>query len=84
MKVFELEEAIEEVEGFRVVFRARKNQEAGDYPYQRAAIETWSISDWINSRLTDAQQALGISVVDGYGREPHGNTQLSTIRETYA
>ncbi len=85
MTVKEFEEAVWKVENVRVVVRAADEKEkVGDYNYQNAANESWSIADWDRKRV---RKKLGakreIIVIDGSGEVPHGGTLLRTIRRSY-
>lgn len=83
MKVGDLEDKIFAIEGIRVIFRASENQEVGEYAFQKAANENWTINEWISGRFTDDQKKLPIVVLNGRAQQPQRNTRLATVRDSY-
>ena len=83
MKGWEFEEAVWRIDGIRIVIRATANSEVGDYDYQIAAQGnrniTWFLSTRIRSRVGDYE----VVVIGGDGKQPHGGSNVQTIRESY-
>ena len=81
----DLERQIFEKEEIRVVIRAPKNTMFDEYGYDRKAAVNTSITDWYATRL---KPLLGVyydaDIIDGYGTNPHGRTQIEKVRNSYA
>jgi hypothetical protein len=83
MRVSEFEQVVQKIEGFRIVVRAPAGHEIGGYNFERAAISTWTINEWINARFDDNQKKFDVVVLNGRCQEPQRNTRLETLRHTY-
>ena len=83
MTVFEFEQRVLDLEEIVIRIRAPGYQEVDDYDYQRQAAGTTSVSDWLRTRIPPRILEIGVSIVDGNLREPHGRTRLSTLRASY-
>lgn len=80
----DLERQIFEKEEIRVVIRAPKGQEFDVYPYDRKSAVNTSIKDWYEKRLKPIIGDYDADVIDGYGTNPHGRTQIEKVRNSYA
>ncbi len=80
----DLERQIFELEEIKVVIRTRKNTQLPPYNYSRKAAVNTSITEWYNTRL---KPILGddydAEIVDGNGNNPHGRTNIETVRNSY-
>ncbi|MDR0458257.1 MAG: hypothetical protein LBH10_04410 [Burkholderiaceae bacterium] len=83
MKVREFEEKVWAIEGVRIVLRVDQNTEVGDYPYERAADETWRITELMEKRILKNSGEISWVVIQGDGEQPHGAVILRTIRRSY-
>lgn len=81
----DLERQIFEKEEIRVVVRAPKNTKFDEYDYSRKAAVNTSINDWYYTRLKPILgEEYDADIVDGYGTNPHGRTNIETVRNSYA
>lgn len=84
MKVKELEDSVYDLDEVRIVVRVPRNDDVGDYTYERKASDSTSVTEWLDQRvrplLTDRTR---VEVVDGYGAIPHGRTSLGVVRQSY-
>ena len=76
------------IEGFEVVFTSPdgadvSNRRVDDYPYQRAARATWTVSQWKQERFAATYPDFGVDVFDPEGNLVHGKTLLSSLRQRY-
>ena len=83
MTIEEFETKVWSVEDIRVIVRASEKSVVSDYPYQNAAIETWSVTEFIRNRIRPFISDHEVLVIAGDGEEPHGRTILRSIRKTY-
>lgn len=83
MTIEQFEEAIWEVDGLRVVVRAKANVDIGEYDRVNASNERWSVTQWLESDRLQGLQGHEIIVIGGNGEEPHGKTLLRTVRASY-
>ncbi|MFQ2214321.1 hypothetical protein [Aeromonas dhakensis] len=83
MTVEELEEAIWEIEGIRVIIRAPEGQVVDDYGYQNAAYQTWNVKKFLDDRVRPCVPGYEVMVIQGNGEEPHNRTLLRNVRPTY-
>jgi type I restriction enzyme M protein len=77
-----------DIEGFAVIFLDSDGNDASskrvaDYPYQRAARGTWSVSQWKNERFAAAYPDFNVSVFGPDGKDVHGRTRLDNIRQSW-
>ena len=81
-----VEAEIFQVEGFDVRFvgSARGSGAYVDpYPYERAAMESWTVKKWRTSRWEASYPDYDVEVLDSGGSPVHGKTLLSSLRRTY-
>ncbi len=76
------------VEGFPVIFLDADGADASskrvvDYPYQRAARGTWSVTQWKQDRFAAAYPEFNVEVIDPDGNVVHGRTLLDNIRQRF-
>ena len=76
------------VEGFDVVFTYPDGSDPSDrripeYPYQRAAKGTFTVSKWRNARIAATYDGFHVDVLDPNGEPVHGKTLLSNLRQRY-
>lgn len=83
MTVSELEQAVYEREQIRIVVRADRSEQVGDYEYQRCAPSTTSVAEFTRQRLQPLIGDFEIMIVNGSGQAPHGRTRLATLRDSY-
>jgi hypothetical protein len=83
MKVSEFEEKAWEIDGIRIVIRAPGNTKVSAYSYKRAAANTMSITEYLNSRINPGIKSYEVFVVQGSGERLNGRTRLSRVRESY-
>lgn len=80
----DLERQIFELEEIKVVVRGKKDTQFDPYNYSRKAAVNTSITEWYNTRL---KPILGndydAEIVDGNGNNPHGRTNIETVRNSY-
>lgn len=76
---------IEEVEGFAVRFADEpgSRRRVPDYPYERAAKGTWSVSEYRRKRLDVTYPDDYIEVLRPDGSPAHGRTLLDNLRGSY-
>jgi hypothetical protein len=81
----QVEEAIFELEGFRVSFDLFDQKRAlPDYDWRVMAPQRWKISDWKNERLGAYRQlAKGLTVYRGDGSPVPRDMQLGNLRDGY-
>lgn len=83
MTVSEFEEAVWDLEKFRIVIRAGVNEEVQDYDYSNAAQSTISLTTFFRNRITPRVDGNEFDVIDGFGTLPHGGTHLENVRNSY-
>ena len=83
MTVFEFEQRVLDLEEIVIRIRAPGHTEVDDYEYQRQAAGATSVTAWLHTRIPPSIREIGVSIVDGNLREPHGRTLLSTLRVSY-
>ncbi|MFZ2057499.1 MAG: class I SAM-dependent DNA methyltransferase [Acidimicrobiales bacterium] len=86
--VSQVEDQIEEVEGFRVRFVSPDGTDptrrrVDDYAYANAGNRKWTVAKWRKTRFTPTYWKFDVEVFDGSGRPAHGKTLLSNLRATY-
>lgn len=79
----ELERQIFETEEIRVVIRSKRGDLFDEYPYVRKAATSTSITEWYNTRLKPLIGAEDADVIDGNGTNPHGRSNIETVRNSY-
>ncbi len=53
------------------------------YDYERAAPNSWTVKSWKTTRFREDDPEFDVEVLDADGINVHGNTRLSTVRESY-
>ena len=82
---------IERIEGFNVRFLHPitgsdvhdAKQHVPSYPYQRAAKNAWTVAHWKRDRFHNTYAGYTVAVLDAKGRDCHGRTLLSNVRDEY-
>jgi hypothetical protein len=83
MKIKEFEQKVWQVERIRIVLRAHPDTEVKDYDYKNAAIGSWSLKAFLESRIASKVGDIPIAVILGDGQEAKGQSILRNIREKY-
>lgn len=84
MRIKELEDSVYDLDEVRIVVRAPRSTEVGEYSYERKASDSTSVTEWLDQRVKPlVDDKTRIEVVDGYGALPHGRTSLGVVRGTY-
>ena len=84
MRIRDIEDDVYDLDEVRIVVRAERTMDVGDYTYERKAADNTSISEWLEQRIYPLfQERVRVEVVDGYGALPHGRTRLGLVRESY-
>lgn len=84
ISVSELERKIFELEEIRVIIRQGKESKVPNYPYERKASITTSITDLIDTRIRPLIGDAEVVTINGEGLQPHGRTKVETVRNSYA
>ena len=86
MTIKELEQDVYDLDEIRIVVRAARNLDVGEYRYERKASDNTSITEWLDQRVYPllGPERVRVEVIDGYGALPHGRTRLSVVRDSYA
>lgn len=80
----DLERQIFELEEIKVVIRSKKSTQFDAYDYIRKATTNTSITEWYNTRLKPILgEEYDADIVDGNGSNPHGRTNIETVRNSY-
>lgn len=89
-KVGRVELRISQIEDFRVTIRHLggadvRSDRAGlpAWPYERAAKDSWNVSDWRRERFAATYPGFIVEVLDGDGNVVPGQTKLETVRDSY-
>lgn len=77
------EEKVWEVAGVRVIVRAPEGAMVGPYTMQNAANQGWTVTKFLNDHIQPCVGDYEVTVIQGNGEEPRGNTLLRSIRSTY-
>ncbi len=91
MLVRNVEEKIEDVEGFQVNFLHQKSGNdvrghkdiGGNYKYDYKAKNGYTVSNWIENRFKNNFPGYDVEVLNGNGEPVPGNTKLETVRSSY-
>ena len=78
----ELEKQIKDKEQVRVFIRAPLNKEFDSYQPQRKYKDSGLVSSF-RRRLDKTLKGIPYELVDGYGEEPHGNTKMGSLRDSF-
>lgn len=88
VRVIDLEEKLYHFEKIRVVVRAPRNTEVGDYTYERMASGKTTVKNWIENRLRPILGDLEFEVVPGSNPIQHmvasPHMTLESLRSSYA
>ena len=86
-----VEKQIERVEGFRVAFLHHDRRDVrGDmhdvagYEFARKLSDDRTVAEWIAIRFRERYRGFEASVLLADGSRAHGNTLLSTVRDSYS
>lgn len=79
----EFERQVFEVDEVRIVTRCRRDQQLPEYPYERKAATTTSLTEWLNTRIKPLVGDVEVDVIDGTGVAPHGRTNIENVRNGY-
>lgn len=83
MKLADFEQRVWEIEGIRLVVRGDEQEEVEDYDFKNAAIETWSVAEFLRKRVEKRIGGRKVAMVQGDGEMPHGRVILRTLRASY-
>jgi hypothetical protein len=79
----ELEQAVFDRDEVRIVVRARRGTQLGDYNYARKAAGAATLAHWLGQRVTPLLAGHEVVVIDGWGTRPNGRTKLINLRASY-
>jgi hypothetical protein len=89
-KVGRVELRISQIEGFLVKIqhldgRDVRSDRSGmpGWPYERAAKDAWSVSDWKRERFNTVYPGFDVDVLDGDRNVVAGQTRLESVRDSY-
>lgn len=90
VSIIEAEHQIYTLEGFAVRFLDESGEmvcdgeaEVDEYSYERAAKGSFNVADFRAGRFADSYPDYGVSVLGADRQSVHGNTLLSSVRDTY-
>jgi hypothetical protein len=83
MQVWEFEEAVWRVDHLRVVIRAPKESAVEDFGWVHAYDQAANVISYIRTRLSPKIGDNEVSIYDGRGFEPNGNTYIRRVRDSY-
>lgn len=83
MQVIDFEQKVFELEGVRIVIRAPRNADVGEYGYKKSYPQNNSIREWLDTRVFDKVEDYDVVVVDGTGALPNRKTHMATLRDSY-
>lgn len=85
-----VERQIGNLEGFDVQFLHLNGRDVRSdrlkipsYQFERAAKGSMTVSEWVQGRFLSAYPGFECEVLDSDGQPCHGNTQLSSVRDSY-
>ncbi|MEW6597817.1 MAG: hypothetical protein AB1429_10010 [Pseudomonadota bacterium] len=84
MSPTELEDEVFDLEGIRIIVRAPRGTQLGDYSYARKAAGVATLAHWLGQRVLPLTAGHEVVVINGAGERPHGKTSLSKLRDSYA
>jgi hypothetical protein len=86
-----VERAIKRTEGFNVRIRHLAGPDVRSdrtgmppWPFERAAKDAWSVSDWKRRRFAPTYPGFMVDVLDAAREVAAGQTRLENVRATYA
>ena len=89
-KIKAVEKRMLDIEGFDVQFCQNGKDVRSDrtgipqYPYERAAKDEITVSDWRGTRFFPNYPGFTVEVLDGDGNFAHGGMKLGNLRDPYA
>jgi hypothetical protein len=83
MRAWEFEDAVWATEGIRIVIRTASGTEVGDYDFDRAAIQTWRLSELMRNRIDPLLNGEGVVAIRGNGTRANGGLSLRRLRDSY-
>jgi glutamate 5-kinase len=83
MTPVEIEEEVFATEGVRVVIRANRRTQLGDYQYDRMAANNSTIKEWLDRRVIPIIEGNEVVVINGEGVRPNGQMSLARLRASY-
>jgi len=83
MTVGEFEQKVWELEGIRVVIRAKWGAEVEAFDWVKCSKEDIRLSEFCANRLDSRLGGLEYMIVDGHGSYPNGNTKVLSVRNSY-
>jgi hypothetical protein len=81
--VEQFEEKVWEVAGVRVIVRAPEGAQVQAYTSQKAANQGWTVTKFLADHVQPCVGDYEVTVIQGNGEEPRGNTLLRSVRSTY-
>jgi hypothetical protein len=72
MRARDLEQDVFDLDEIRIIIRAPRNADVGEYDYERKAPDKTSLNEWLQQRISPLVGDHQVTVVDGYGAMPHG------------
>ncbi|CDG21650.1 conserved protein of unknown function [Xenorhabdus poinarii G6] len=84
--VYDFERQVFGIEGVRLVIRGNGNLTLPDYPYQRRASDSTTVSEFLTNRIYPSLSGSNTQfvLVSGDGNaNVHGLTLLGTLRNSY-
>ena len=81
-----VEEKIQRVEGFKVVFMKNGKDVHGNtegipqYPYVQKAKNNWTVEEWKNERFKKTYPGFDVKVLDSVGLPVVGQKTLASVR----
>lgn len=85
-----VERQIGNLEGFDVQFLHLDGRDVRSdrskipsYRFERAAKSSMTVAEWKEGRFLGGYPGFDCEVLDADGQPSHGNTQLSSVRESY-
>jgi hypothetical protein len=83
MKIHEIENKAWSMDGVRIIIRGPENENLMDYTQKNATQANWSVTKYIETRIKPLVGDKEVTVLLGNGELPHGNTLLSSVRNSY-
>lgn len=84
----EIEQAVLDLEGVRVVLRVASNKKVATQHYTELFMKRAAKTSNLTSLRKRIAQLVGdtveVDIIDGGGASSNGNTKLGTLRESYA
>ncbi len=84
MNARDFENSVWNVDKIRLVVCCSNNVELVDYGYANAANKNSTLSEWLENRIYPNIDGHQVIVIGGNGKQPHGNSLVQTVRDSYA